>query len=126
MNTKLLMLGVLVLSIAVPMANCSLADASSQVSMEINRFYTDSVGFGHVVVTVTNNTSRPITDVWVHFTYLDSSGEPVGADDHVIVPSLMGKSISPYESYTDEFIVMKDTMKRATQVKAKVTSFHRE
>jgi hypothetical protein len=123
MNTKLLVLGVLVLAIVVPMASCSFADASSGVSLKVNQFYTDIAGYGHVVVTVTNNTSRPISDVWVHLTYLNSSGEPVGADDWVIVASFMGETISPYESYTDEFIVVKDVNKRASRVRAKITSF---
>ena len=124
-KSKLLMLGVLIIAVALPLASCFLANASSEVSLEINQFYTNSVGFGHVVVTVTNNTSRPISDIWVHFTYYDSSGEPVGSDDHVIAAAVFGESLSPYESYTDEFIVLKDVMDRGvSKVEAEITSFY--
>lgn len=123
MNSKLLVLGFLILAIVVPMITCFSVDAISGVNLEINRFYTDSAGFGHVVLTVMNNTSRPITNVWVHLTYLDSSGEPVGADDGVVVASFMGEIIDSYDSYTTEFIVMPDVNKKASRVQAKITSF---
>jgi len=48
----------LILAIAVPMATCFSIDASCEVSMELNKYYTDSTGFGHVCgsYSFTNNT----------------------------------------------------------------------
>jgi len=99
-----------------------IADASSEISVMINRYYIDDIfGWGHIILTVINNTSRPITNIRVHLTYLDSSDKIVGADDHNVVSRRV--VINPHRYNTAEFNFNEDVAKITSSINAKITSF---
>lgn len=80
--------------------NYALTD--SQLTAQKTNYYTDSIGYGHMVGTVRNNTSRTLTYVEVRTGFLRSDGSVVTQDFTFSKPETLG----PGQQGTFEILLM--------------------